>query len=113
MITDEHGRWDFYYTTFRHKRLLGGMTREEYWADRGGLVGSLELPADLDLLEAIDEARLEGLFGTGTSQVGVYEIQTPRGVYTHERGFYNLAHAKPTCIVFKSWAQLEAEETNA
>ena len=105
------GNWAFFWTTYRSKKLLKGLTHAAYWRKRGAKTAVVQLAVTLDLGEALAAARAAGLFGVGTHQVGCFEVQTPIGIYWHARGYYNLNKAKAVDVRFQSWEDLEAADT--
>lgn len=102
--------FDFFWTTWRSTKHRQGMSHDEFWAARPGHCARLELPEDSTLEQALEAARRAGHFGRGSSQTGCHEVQGPRGVWTHRKGYRNLARCRPDDVVFKSWEQLEREE---
>lgn len=102
--------FDFFWTTWRSLKHRHGASHDEFWAARGGLCARLELPEDTTLEQALEAARRAGCFGVGTSQTGCHEVQGPRGVWTHRKGYRNLGRARAEDVVFTSWEESERED---
>jgi hypothetical protein len=105
--------FDLFWTTWRSRKLRGGKGHDEFWRERGGFTARLDLPEDASLDEVLAAARRGKLFGRGTSTTGCYEVQGPRGIWTHRDGLRNLGRARPSAVIFRSWEQLEAEDVAA
>jgi hypothetical protein len=104
------GAFDFFWTTWRSLKHRKGLSHDEFWSARGGFGERLELPDDTTLDGALEAARRAGAFGRGSSQTGCFEVQGPRGIWTHRQGLRNLGRARPDDVVFKTWEQLERED---
>ncbi len=72
----------------------------------------LTLPDDTDLQNALDAARKAGA-PKGSHRTGIFEVQTSRGIFYHEEeNRIDLrTPRKAAKVIFKTWEQLEEEET--
>lgn len=98
-------------TTYRNKKLMKGMSREQFWNSLSASVETVEAAADAGIEEI-----MAAYSRTGDRYIGPFEVQGPRGVWTHVEGFRSLKHAcrtgKTERIVFKTWEEIDAEMTD-
>jgi hypothetical protein len=105
-----------FFRTRKHDRNAAGESVDLHWSKQESRAVDFFVPADrqTDLAYLVVRAREAGA-PRGSFQTGVYEIQTDAGIW-QRADLMRLdtdTPAKAAKAVFKTWAQLEAEDLAA
>ena len=96
-------RWDFFHRPESNRRDP---------AENQCKVYIFDLPEDMELADALEHAYEAGM-PRGSARAGCVEIQTDRGIYSHvnDKRIDVSTPRRAKNVVFKTWEQLEQEES--